>query len=144
VGAAQAVDGSMRFVRVVKRSNDPLKIIEDLFAAHLDLLDTKLAIDTLADPALDSTAAKPEYETLAAAAKIFVAPATTSQGKLKLLRQFIYDPGPGNNSHPFAYDMSDPLGHKPRNRILATYLSTRRGNCVTMPLLFVLLGRELG
>ncbi|PZP87578.1 MAG: hypothetical protein DI592_03305 [Stenotrophomonas maltophilia] len=40
--------------------------------------------------------------------------------------------------------MSDPLGKNPKNKQLATYLATRKGNCVSMPILFVILGQRLG
>jgi DsbE subfamily thiol:disulfide oxidoreductase len=40
--------------------------------------------------------------------------------------------------------MTDPLGMKPANRLLSTYLATYRGNCVSMPILFVALAQRLG
>lgn len=38
----------------------------------------------------------------------------------------------------------DPLGTKIENKLLSTYLQTRRGNCVSMPTLVLILGRRLG
>lgn len=53
-------------------------------------------------------------------------------------------PGEWNQGKPFTYDLSDPLGKNPKNKQLATYLATRKGNCVSMPILFVILGQRLG
>ena len=52
--------------------------------------------------------------------------------------------GDWNGHRPFQYDLSDPLGHKIANKLLPTYLATRRGNCVSMPVLFIILADRLG
>jgi regulator of sirC expression with transglutaminase-like and TPR domain len=64
--------------------------------------------------------------------------------KLAAVRTMIYQPGAWNNNQAFAYDHADPLGHDIRNKLLATYLRTRLGNCVSMPILFLLLADKLG
>ena len=53
--------------------------------------------------------------------------------KLKAPRQVIYEAGTWNTNRPFVYDHDDPYGHDLRNKLLATYLDTRRGNCGSMP-----------
>lgn len=40
--------------------------------------------------------------------------------------------------------MDDPYGLKFKNRLLSDYLADRRGNCVTMPFLFIAIGQRLG
>jgi len=40
--------------------------------------------------------------------------------------------------------MSDPLGQNPTHDLLTSYLASRKGNCVSMPILFVILGERLG
>lgn len=72
------------------------------------------------------------------------ASANTSTEKLTILKRFIYEPGPWNEGRAFAYDLADPLGKNPANRMLSHYVKTRLGNCVTMPVLFVVLGRSIG
>ena len=52
--------------------------------------------------------------------------------------------GEWNSNRPFAYDLSDPLGHNIQNKLLSTYLETRLGNCVSMPILFLILADRLG
>jgi regulator of sirC expression with transglutaminase-like and TPR domain len=44
----------------------------------------------------------------------------------------------------FSYDQTDPLGTNPVNRKLSRYLETRRGNCITMPILMLFVGKRLG
>jgi regulator of sirC expression with transglutaminase-like and TPR domain len=56
----------------------------------------------------------------------------------------LYQPGPWNDNRPFAYDQSDPLGEKVQHKLLSEYLKTRLGNCVTMPTLFMIVGRGVG
>lgn len=64
--------------------------------------------------------------------------------KLKAVRQVIYEPGAWNGGKPFAYDHADPYGRDLRNKLLSTYLDTRRGNCVSMPILQLIVAEQLG
>jgi regulator of sirC expression with transglutaminase-like and TPR domain len=74
----------------------------------------------------------------------FVGPSPSDAQKLSALRRYIYDSGEWNGHKPFAYDLTDPYGLKIRNKLLTTYLETRSGNCVSMPVLFVILGERIG
>jgi regulator of sirC expression with transglutaminase-like and TPR domain len=64
--------------------------------------------------------------------------------KFGALRTMLYDPGPWNGESPFLYDHTDPDGQGPLVRLLPHYLETRRGNCVSMPILFLILAERLG
>ncbi len=64
--------------------------------------------------------------------------------RLKAVRQVIYDAGAWNGDRPFVYDHNDPYGQDLRNKLLATYLDTRRGNCVSMPILQLVVAERLG
>lgn len=64
--------------------------------------------------------------------------------KLAAVRTVISQAGTWNDNRPFAYDMRDPLGRNIQNKLLATYVSTRLGNCVSMPILFLILADRLG
>ena len=59
--------------------------------------------------------------------------------KFLATRHFVYVSGAWNNYQNFDYDLDDPLGKRLRNQLLSTYLETRRGNCVSMPTLFLAL-----
>ena len=56
----------------------------------------------------------------------------------------IYESGEWNGGRPFSYDHADPLGQNIRNKLVSAYLATRRGNCVSMPILVLLVGERMG
>jgi regulator of sirC expression with transglutaminase-like and TPR domain len=64
--------------------------------------------------------------------------------RLSALRRVIYESGAWNGGRPFAYDHADPLGRNVRNKLISTYLATRRGNCVSMPILVLIVGERMG
>lgn len=118
--------------------------LEALFTPGRDLLDLKLEADNLVAPALSIAEARVEIDHLSKSLLPMAAMTKGSHAKLKILRRFMHEPGPWNDYRPFTYDLADPLGKKSENRLLSNYLKTRRGNCVTMPMLAVILGRKLG
>jgi regulator of sirC expression with transglutaminase-like and TPR domain len=118
--------------------------LESLFTPGRDLAGIKFTVDLMADPAADIGAATASLDQLTKALRETAAGARTSAEKLAVLKRMIYEAGPWNDNRPFAYDMSDPLGKKPANRYLHNYLTSRRGNCITMPILFVILGQRIG
>lgn len=85
-----------------------------------------------------------QLDTLAARIKARFPANATSQTKLELLVTSLSQPGPWNDYRPFSYDLNDPFGKTIRNKLLSTYLATRKGNCVSMPVLLVILGQKLG
>nr|WP_244292546.1 transglutaminase family protein [Xanthomonas hyacinthi] len=65
------------------------------------------------------------------------------RSQLDALLVTLYQSGPWNDNRPFRYDLDDPLGKNRTNKLLATYLATRKGNCVSMPILLTILGQRL-
>jgi len=59
--------------------------------------------------------------------------------KFLAVKMFLYEAGEWNDYIPFSYDLDDPLGKQLKNQLLSTYLETRKGNCVSMPTLFLAL-----
>lgn len=111
---------------------------------EIDFARTKLAVDRLIDPATDGEAILARIDAMAETVRAMAGPSASSAAKVAAVRRFIYESGPWNDHRPFAYDMSDPLGRELKNKLLATYLTTRRGNCVSMPILFLILADRLG
>ena len=109
-----------------------------------DLTTTKLALDKLVDPSIDEAAVRRELDQLAAQARAIAGPNATDEQKINAVRRVIYKAGPWNDNRPFTYDHDDPLGLNVKNKLLSTYLRTRRGNCVSMPTLFLILADRLG
>jgi regulator of sirC expression with transglutaminase-like and TPR domain len=127
--------------------SSPSEIVRIILAAPDNQLDygrAKLAFDRVIEPSLDAEAAVAEVERLAARATALAGPRASDGEKLAALRRVIYVSGGWNGNRPFSYDQADPLGRNVRNKLISTYLATRRGNCVSMPLLFLLVGERMG
>jgi len=86
----------------------------------------------------------PRLERLADAVRQMAGPSPTDRYKLAAIRRTIYESGPWNDNRPFRYDQADPLGRNVRNKLLSTYFRTRLGNCVSMPILFLILAERAG
>lgn len=110
----------------------------------IDFAEAKLAIDEIVDPTIDAEAARVELDQLTAAARVLAGQNPTSAQKIAAVRKVIYEPGPWNGNRPFSYDLADPLGRDSRHKLISTYLRTRKGNCVSMPVLFLILADRLG
>lgn len=98
----------------------------------------------MVDPSTDPAYVRQELADLTTALQPMLVGANGSHDKLKVLRRFLYEAGEWNGNRPFGYDMTDPLGNRLSNKLLGTYLETRRGNCVTMPMLVMILGHRIG
>lgn len=112
--------------------------------AGADFLRSKLTFDSLVNPVIDSTATTRTIERMTTTARELAGANANDARKLAAVRTVIYQAGPGNDNRPFAYDMRDPLGRNIQNKLLATYVRTRLGNCVSMPILFLILADRLG
>lgn len=78
------------------------------------------------------------------ASRQMAGPKPTDAYKLAAVRQAIYVSGAWNYNRPFTYDLADPLGQKVRSKMLSTYVRTRKGNCVSMPVLFLIVADRIG
>lgn len=122
----------------------PLRVQFQLPDEQVDYAAAKLMVDHLIDPSTDTAAVRRELDVWERAVRSNVPANPTARQVLDALLKTLYEPGPWNQGKPFSYDLSDPLGKYPKNKQLATYLATRKGNCVSMPILFVILGQRLG
>jgi regulator of sirC expression with transglutaminase-like and TPR domain len=120
-----------------------VKVVEALEGGQ-NYLSAKLAFDAFIDAASAQDSIVSEINSLTEAARKLAGSTPDDRLSLSAVRKVIYDAGPWNDGRPFAYDLSDPLGRNIRNTLLATYLKTRRGNCVSMPTLFLIMADRLG
>jgi hypothetical protein len=129
-------------------TNDPVRIVRTVMTTPDDKIDfakAKLTFDKIYDPTTDIDGRLKDIDSMTQAIRKMAGPSAPSRLRLIMLRKYIYEAGAWNNNNkPFQYDLSDPFGHKPVNRLLSTYLVTHRGNCVSMPILFVALAQRLG
>lgn len=121
-----------------------LRRMLELPETSVDLVQVKLRIDRMIDPQIDAQAVARTLDDMAASIRAQLPTTATKPEILEALRKHLYQPGPWNDGMPFRYDLDDPLGRTIRNKLLPIYLTTRRGNCVSMPFLFLLLGQKLG
>lgn len=110
----------------------------------MDFARIKLTIDKMVDPTIDIDANLQRIETIVGQIKGMLGPYSTSNDKLIALRRYLYEPGPWNDYEAYHYDFDDPLGIKIVNKLLPNYLKTKKGQCVSMPFLFIVLGQRLG
>lgn len=131
--------------RARAQTNESVAIaVRRILAGEPDYLQTKLAIDALVDPSINSTATSQTIARMTGSARELAGPDADNARKLASVRTVIYQAGAWNDNRPFSYDQADPYGRNIRNKLLATYLNTRRGNCVSMPILFLILANALG
>jgi regulator of sirC expression with transglutaminase-like and TPR domain len=111
---------------------------------QIDLARTKLTIDRMIDPGIDIEANLKKLDAMAKQIRTYLPPNSSQIQKMEILRDYVYKPGPWNDNQPYRYDLDDPFGKNIRNKLLPTYLLTKRGNCVSMPFLFIILGEKIG
>lgn len=128
-------------------ASTPLRALNEQFAlpdAQVNYATAKLAVDQIIDPDIDSATILRELDRWEQAVRANGPAGANGRHTLDALLKTLYEPGPWNDGKPFSYDLSDPLGKNPVNKRLATYLATRKGNCVSMPILVAILGQRLG
>lgn len=111
---------------------------------QIDFARAKLVVDRLIDPSTDVPGMLQQIDALTRAIAARFPAGASYRTKLDVLLSTLYQPGPWNQNRPFAYDLDDPFGRKRESKLLATYLRTRKGNCVSMPILVAILGQRLG
>lgn len=111
---------------------------------RVDYAKVQTAIERAINPAFDAKAFNAELDHWANLVRVRVPKGAAPTQVMTALGQVIYMPGPWNDNHPFSYDLDDPLGKNYQTKLVSTYLRTRKGNCVSMPTLLIILGQKLG
>ena len=110
----------------------------------IDFAQVKLELDKLVDPAIDIEANLQKIDDIVKSINNMLVVGATSMDKMLTIKKYLYESGAWNNYQPYQYDFSDPQGTLIKNKLLPNYLSTKKGNCVSMPMLFIVLGQKLG
>jgi hypothetical protein len=108
----------------------------------LDLGEFILSLQRMIDPSIDVPGSLKRLDGMAGELKAMFPVMANSRVKVEVLKKYLYVAGPWNDNRPFQYDLDDPLGQNIRNKLLSSYLDSHKGNCVSMPSLFVVLGRS--
>lgn len=112
--------------------------------AELDYAETKIALDRIVDPAADGKATAIELDRLTESAWRLAGPEASARARLTAIRTVLYEKGPWNGYRPFDYDHANVRGADTRVNLLSHYLETRLGDCVSMPVLLLILADRLG
>jgi len=119
---------------------DILKLPED----KINLAIAKLVIDKMVDPSIDINIYLSKLDSMIIDINKILGPRTKSMDKMLSIKTYLFDAGKWNNHQPYVYDLDDPLGRKIENKLLPNFIKTKKGNCVSMPFLFLILGKMMG
>lgn len=136
-----------RFAAIAQTGPAPVDTVRGVLSQsekRLDYLEAATAFDRLIDKSSNSTATRATVARLVDASRQMAGPRPSDAYKLAAIRKAIYVAGPWNHNRAFGYDLSDPLGGKPGSKLLSTYVRTRKGNCVSMPTLFLIVADRMG
>lgn len=122
----------------------PIRGILKLPDSRIDLAKAKLTIDKMIDPSIDIKANLKRIDSMANDIQMRLLFNASNADKLQALKVYLYMANQWNGYQPYEYDLSDPLGKVISHKLLPSYLVTRKGNCVSMPFLFIILGQRLG
>jgi len=121
--------------------------VRELFTRDMVALDfarVKIEADRMIEPGIDVDTQLARINQMVATVEAMLPPNASSSDKVETIRRYIYQPGTWNDGRAFSYDHEDPYGLDVRNKLLSDYIQDRRGNCITMPFLFIILGQRLG
>lgn len=110
----------------------------------INYTDLMLAFNAMVDPEIDIPATRQKLDAMATTILEMAGPNPDDQKLYESLRRFVYEAGDWNDQSPFSYDHDDPLGRHIPNKLIDNYLQSKRGNCVSMPTLFLILGEKIG
>lgn len=132
---------------LARRHDSDVRVVREILQqpeAEIDLAKAKVTIDRLIDPSIDAAATLAQLDAMAKSLGAMLPAGASKRLTLDALRYHVYKASPWNNNRPFRYDLDDPFGENISNKLLSTYLATRKGNCISMPMLFIILGQKLG
>ena len=111
----------------------------------IDFARTRFQIENVIDPTIDVDARVAQIDEIIKIIEGMLEPLASSIQKIEAIKKYIYQSGEWNGFNPYQYDLDDPLGTKdPTNQLVSNYLDDRKGNCVSMPLLFLMLADRMG
>lgn len=124
--------------------SDTLAVLLSIPETDIDLTWSKLSIDMLLDADADMGADMAEIASIATALLARIGDNSTSAARVAALRAYLYESGEWNDHAPYSYDFSNSAGMRASQKTLHSYLQTRRGNCINMPMLFLAIGERMG
>lgn len=127
--------------------NKAIEIIKEIFSkpdTEIDLATTKLTFDKLVDPSIDVTTLLAEINKTVETIENGLATKMKPLDKLFSLSAYLYESGYWNEFQPFQYNFEDPFAQILSSKLISNYLKTKKGNCISMPILYLILADKLG
>jgi len=136
-------------VALSAEASGDLDVLKEILAQpddRIDLAQVEITVERMIDPQVNEMATLHQLDVLAAntRARFPQGDATDPELKGMVLIGTMKDAGTWNDNRPFRYDLDNPLGENVHDKLMSRFLATRLGNCVTMPVLYVILGQKLG
>lgn len=128
--AAQAAEPVSAEVRLVR---ELLRVPE----SDLNVGDAALRLSTLVDADADPAEGRARLDGLAKRVAVLVGRRTDPDFRIRAINTVLFREG------EYGYDKSDMMGVKPENATLWGLLSRRKGNCVSLPLLWFAVAERL-
>ncbi len=128
-------------------SNEACAVVEKLLnqaEADIDLLSTLLTIEQIIDPTVNIPKVRAEINKLVKNITAQLHGHEPLINIITLIGKTLYENGRGNSYRPYQYDFDDPLGTKISNKLISNYIRTHKGNCVSMPILYLVVTNKLG
>jgi regulator of sirC expression with transglutaminase-like and TPR domain len=132
---------SPRAAPIYESNYKTIRAILEQSESQIDLASIKLTVDQMIDPTTNRAALLRQIDEMAAEIRATFPLGATNLVKFKALRDYLYRPPALSGRKPFVYNLEED--RNPRAKLLSVYLATGKGNCVSMPLLFVILGQKL-
>lgn len=124
---------------VQRQRNKTIWDLPSIPEQEIDIGYWSLEIARECDSSVDIDTYLHTLDTMAAAVRYMVGPREGDMVRFMMTKMYQYEPGEWNNGIVFSYDLDDPMGEQPGARLLTTCLDTHKGNCVSMPTLFLAL-----
>ncbi|MCP4490946.1 MAG: hypothetical protein GY820_27070 [Gammaproteobacteria bacterium] len=112
--------------------------------SQLDLARVKLTIDKLIDPSINVEAELSKLNQIVANIKSMLPSEASAMDTMFAVKKYLYTSGSWNEYQAYEYDFNDPLGTNISNKLLSNYMRNKKGNCITMPFLFIIIGDKIG
>jgi regulator of sirC expression with transglutaminase-like and TPR domain len=127
-----------------KYTGQKIEDILELPEENINLSIAKLIVDKMVDPSIDINHYLSKLDTMVVEIEKILGPRTSSIDKMLAIKTYLFVKGRWNENQPFEYDFSDPLGRNYENKLVTNFIETKKGNCVSMPFLFLILGKKMG
>jgi regulator of sirC expression with transglutaminase-like and TPR domain len=111
---------------------------------RLDLAQAKIAIDRYLDPTSDESETNRLINEWVERVEHRIPSGANTWTKVLVLSDTLNRASAWNGNHKMDYAFDDPFGKDIKTSELYHYLQTRRGNCVSMPILFAILAKRIG